>query len=69
MGLTFEEVLVKDGFIYTNFIKKNSEFPDLKSLVVKQEKNIKNACPSSEIEYKSNENIQCLCLNNDLFIK
>ncbi len=38
MGLTFEEALAKDGFIYANFIKKNSEFPDLKSLVVKQKK-------------------------------
>lgn len=53
IGLTFEEALGKDGFIYANFIKKNSEFPDLKSLLIKQEENIKNSYPSSKIEYKS----------------
>lgn len=52
LGLTFEEALGKEGFIYVDFIHKNSEYPNLDSLIKRQEENIKKEFPQAKIKYE-----------------
>ncbi len=56
-GLTFDEAMQKEGFMYVKFSNKGSGsiFPTLKSLTDEQDKNVRKAYPSAKIEYFDKE--------------